>query len=203
MSSGERFILKYEEGNTPWELNEPDSNLMNVVTDHPVSPGRALEIGCGIGFDCMWLAGQGFEVTGTDISPLAIKQAEQNALQSGLKCSFIKADFVDLKVGQLLPGAPFDFMYDRGCFHVFEPEERDRFARNAAAHLGRDGLWLSIMGNSNDPPRKHGPPMLSAEDIARAVEPYFEIISIQTGHFSSEGDVPPRAWICLMRNRTK
>ncbi|MCP5048234.1 MAG: methyltransferase domain-containing protein, partial [bacterium] len=125
---------------------------------------------------------------------------KRNAVEAGVKCTFRVGDFVE----QSVTGGPFDFIYDRGCFHVFEPfEERNDFARNAAAHLKPDGLWFSIIGNSNDPPRKHGPPMLPASDIALSVEPYFEILSLRAGQFSSEGEVPPRAWLCLMRNRTK
>ena len=42
-------------------------------------PCRALELGCGTGTNSVWLAQQGFEVTGIDLAPLAVEQAEQRA----------------------------------------------------------------------------------------------------------------------------
>ncbi|MCP5054647.1 MAG: class I SAM-dependent methyltransferase, partial [bacterium] len=32
MSTGERFKKRYEEGDTPWDLGQPDKNLMDMVT---------------------------------------------------------------------------------------------------------------------------------------------------------------------------
>jgi 2-polyprenyl-3-methyl-5-hydroxy-6-metoxy-1,4-benzoquinol methylase len=35
---------------------------------------RALAIGCGTGSSSLWLAQQGFEVTGIDVAPLAVQR---------------------------------------------------------------------------------------------------------------------------------
>jgi len=43
---------------------------------HVSRGGRLLEMGCGAGNLTVWLAGQGFEVCGVDISPTAISWAE-------------------------------------------------------------------------------------------------------------------------------
>ncbi|MCP5046072.1 MAG: class I SAM-dependent methyltransferase [bacterium] len=203
MSTGERFKKRYEEGDTPWDLGQPDKNLMDMVTGWPIPRGRALEVGCGSGWDCVWLAGRGFSVTGTDLSGLAVQWALSNADAANVreKCTFLELDFIE----QTVPGTPFDFLLDRGCFHIFDDtqNERERFVKNAAAHLETGGLWLSLLGSADDPPRDHGPPMRTAAETVAAVEPYFEILSLQTGRFNSERETPPKAWLCLMKKRQK
>ena len=56
---------------------------------------RVLEIGCGEGRNSVWLAQQGCEVTGVDISPLALAKAERLATQREVKVEWIEADIVN------------------------------------------------------------------------------------------------------------
>ncbi len=59
----------------------------------------------------------------------------------------------------------------------------------------------SLIGNADEKRKAPGPPRLSARDIVKSVEPYFEILSLVSGYFGSNYPNPPRAWICLMRKR--
>ncbi|NUS95161.1 MAG: class I SAM-dependent methyltransferase, partial [Nocardia sp.] len=47
--------------------------LVTEVTG--MTPGRALDLGCGEGADAYWLAGQGWQVTAVDISQVALDRA--------------------------------------------------------------------------------------------------------------------------------
>lgn len=51
----------------------PNGVLVAEVTG--LSPGRALDVGCGEGADALWLAGHGWQVTAVDISPTALRRA--------------------------------------------------------------------------------------------------------------------------------
>jgi SAM-dependent methyltransferase len=51
----------------------PNSVLVTEVTG--LEPGRALDVGCGEGGDAIWLAGQGWQVTATDVSQVALDRA--------------------------------------------------------------------------------------------------------------------------------
>jgi hypothetical protein len=76
-----------------------------------------------------------------------------------------------------LPDGPFHFIFDRGCFHVFdEPEERSRFVKCVAATLEVGGWWLSLIGSTEGPPREVGPPLRTAREIVLAIEPALEIV---------------------------
>ena len=198
MSDQERWEERYRTGSTPWDIGRPDFNLTEMVTEKPIRNCKALEIGCGTGSNAVWLAQQNFSVTATDVSDIAIQKAKERASDAGVKCVFLVSDFLNDEI----PGAPFGFVFDRGCFHSFDSdEERKQLAENVAFHLEKEGLWLSLVGSTDGPPREVGPPQRSARDIVIAVEPYFEILSLSSSHFDSESLEPPRAWVCLMRKR--
>lgn len=198
MNKNRRFKQRYREGNMPWDLGRPDFNLQKEIEKGSLKPGRMLDIGCGTGSDALWLAKKGFEVTGTDLSDIAIQTAKERAVNAGLQCQFYALDFQQ----QPVPGAPFDCVYDRGCFHSFDSHYmRKKFAKHTAEHLKEGGLWLSLIGSADDPPRDVGPPRRSLKDVVAAMEPYFEFLSAVAGQFDSEREVPPRVWICLMRKR--
>ncbi|MDB6454252.1 class I SAM-dependent methyltransferase [Falsirhodobacter sp. 20TX0035] len=50
----------------------------------PLAAGHALELGCARGDDAVWLARQGWTVTATDISTVALGYAEENARRAGV-----------------------------------------------------------------------------------------------------------------------
>ena len=198
MTNKERFRERYESGDTPWDAGRPDFNLIDVVTQEHILSCKALDVGCGTGDNSIWLAQKRFLVTGTDISGIALDKARAKASSANVACEFVTADFLVTKIG----GAPFGFVFDRGCFHSFSSKkDRKRFAQNVAAHLEEAGLWLTLVGNADEQREGLGPPRLTAGDIAWAAEPCFEILSLTSSHFGSDNPKPPRAWRCLMRKR--
>ena len=79
----------------------PATRLLADLTPRR-SPGRALEIGCGIAWLARALASSGMSVTATDVNPRAIDLARLNGVLSGI-------DGVDLRQGSLfepVDGAP-------------------------------------------------------------------------------------------------
>jgi SAM-dependent methyltransferase len=200
MSDQKRWEDRYRTGSIPWDVGRPDFNLIDMVLQKPIPSCPALEIGCGTGSNAVWLAEHHFEVTATDVSESAIQKAREKAANAGVTCTFFVTDFLNARV----PGAPFAFAFDRGCFHSFgSDEDRNKFAENVAFHLEEQGLWLSLVGSIDDGPRDVGPPQRSARDIVTAVEPHFEILSLTSSHFDSNRSVPPRIWVCLTRKRDK
>jgi 2-polyprenyl-3-methyl-5-hydroxy-6-metoxy-1,4-benzoquinol methylase len=66
MTVEDRFKGRYEAQDTPWDIGQPDFNLIQVVTTTPIKPCKAIDIGCGTGDNAIWLAQQGFTVAGID-----------------------------------------------------------------------------------------------------------------------------------------
>lgn len=118
----------------------PNQFLVEEVADLP--PGRALDLACGEGRNALWLAEQGWQVTGTDFSPVAIDKARQRAEQEGLGAAFHVADATDTA-----PEGPYDLVI---VFYLQLPAEQRRAAhRNAAAALAPGGT-LVIVGHDRD-----------------------------------------------------
>jgi methyl halide transferase len=197
----DQFDAHYRAKTTPWDLGRPDFNLIDAVTKAPIKSCIALDIGCGSGHNSIWLAQQGFLVTGVDVSETALQTARENASKANLKCTFLSLSFLEHEV----PGAPFGFAFDRGCWHLLDSKERERFAERVSYYLEEGGLWLSIIGSADGPRRGPGPlaspPRHSANDITVAVERFFEILMLSASHFDSNSPKPPRAWACLMKKR--
>jgi 2-polyprenyl-3-methyl-5-hydroxy-6-metoxy-1,4-benzoquinol methylase len=198
MTVEDRFKGRYEAHDTPWDIGQPDFNLIQTVTKTPIKPCNAVDIGCGTGDNAIWLSQQGFQVLGIDTSQVAIERAKEKASKANANCSFLVSNIL---TGQV-EGAPLGFAFDRGCFHVLESDqERKSFADNVNRLLEKGGLWLSLIGNADEQRNTPGPPQRTAKNIVNALEPYFEILFLVSGYFGANRPDPPRAWVCLMRKR--
>ncbi len=199
MSIEKPYRERYKEGDTPWDIGQPDFNLIQIVTTTPIKPCKALDIGCGTGDNAIWLSQQNFQVLGIDTSEIAIEKAKEKALKTNVKCNFMVADFLRSHIEE----APFGFVFDRGFFHSLNSdEERRSCAEKVSSYLEENGLWLSLIGNADEKRQGPGPPQRTAREIVNSIEPYFEILSLVSGYFGSKRSNPPRAWICLMRKRS-
>jgi SAM-dependent methyltransferase len=186
----------YVQGCMPWDTPDPDPMLVEYLAAHPPVSGRALDVGCGTGTHARFLASRGFDVLGIDVAPRAIELANEKA-HPGVR--FAVVDFL----ASLPDGGPFDFVLDRGCFHVFDPADRERFAAQVARCLAPGGVWVSLIGSTEGAPREQGPPRRSARDIANAIEPALEIVLLRATQFDLGTDAPPRAWLCASRVRSE
>jgi SAM-dependent methyltransferase len=99
---------------------------------------KALELGCRTGTNSVWLAQQGFEVTGANLAPLAVEQAERRAQPAGVKARFVVADVLNL------PGldGPFAFFFGRGCYHAVRRDAPQQYAPAAARQMAPGGRGL-------------------------------------------------------------
>ncbi|NCQ34556.1 class I SAM-dependent methyltransferase [bacterium] len=189
---------RYTDGDLPWDTGEPDGHLRGVIEHHDLAPCRALEIGCGTGTNAIWLAQQGFDVTGMDLSPTAIASAEAKRATLGVRCGLVAGDFLT----DDLPRAPYEFVYDRGCFHIFDDvQARAGFASRVGELLAPEGVWHSLIGSTDGPPRDAGPPRRSAAAIIAAIEPHFEILELTSTSFDRERHSEARAWVLVARRR--
>jgi SAM-dependent methyltransferase len=185
----------YASGQLPWDTGQPEPLLVEFVTSSGVKPDPALEIGAGTGTNATWMAERGFDVLGVDVSPLAVERARAKLRGRALRCRFVALDFL----AATPPDGPFQFVFDRGCFHVFdEPDERQRFAARVAGALAPGGLWLSLIGSTEGPPREVGPPRHSAREVILAIEPALEIVELRSAEFHGSN---AKAWLCLSRQR--
>ena len=189
----------YASGELPWDSGQPDRHLVELVEQGAITPGRALEVGCGTGTNAIWLASRGFDVHGIDVAPLAIEMAEAKREAAAVSLRLSVLDFM----ADELPAGPFDFVFDRGVLHVFDgADEQARFAERVASLLAPDGHWLCIAGSTEGPPRDQGPPRRSARDLVSAVEPALELVLLRSSSFDAEEPSRAMAWVMLARSRS-
>ena len=115
-SKQKQYKEQYKAKTTPWDIGRPDFNLIDIVNKKPIEKCKALDIGCGSGHNSIWLAQHGFSVTGVDVSKIAIQKGEKNALKDNATCTFLLLDILEKDI----PGLPFNFIFDRGCFHSYD-----------------------------------------------------------------------------------
>ena len=155
----------------------------------------ALELGCGTGTNSVWLAQQGFEVTGIDVAPLAVEQAEKRARAAGVEVHFVVADVLHLPD---LDG-PFAFFFDRGCYHAIRRNAPQQYAPAVARQLTSGGRGLILAGNAREP-HDPGPPVVTEEQIRDELGLAFQILDLHEFRFDEAPAVTERflGWSCLV-----
>lgn len=189
---------RYRDGFLPWDTGRSSSELQQVLRQYSIQPCRALDIGCGTGTNSVWLAQQGFEVTGVDVAPLAVEQAEKRARAAEVKVQFVVADVLDLPNF----GEPFAFFFDRGCYHAVRRNAQDQYAPAVARRMASDGRGLILAGNAREP-HDPGPPVVTEKEIRDELGVAFEILDLHEFRFDEAPGVTERflGWSCLVEKR--
>jgi 2-polyprenyl-3-methyl-5-hydroxy-6-metoxy-1,4-benzoquinol methylase len=141
MNSFEKWEQYYKETSLekiPWQRTQADY-FTEVIDSGKFKTGSALDLGCGTGMKSIYLARKGFKVFGVDISEAAIKIAENNALEAGLKVKFTVADATNLG---FLKDKKFDFILDWANFHGIPKNKRLNYINGIINHIKKGGKLL-------------------------------------------------------------
>jgi len=172
--NAEYWLQRWQEGRTGWH----HESVMPLLEQHwgalDVDRGtRVLVPLCGKSLDMLWLARQGLEVLGAEISPLAIEaflaenhlQARKSEAADGMhyriaeaaaggSIEIINGDVFGVAAGLLEGCGAF---YDRAALIAFPASMRDRLVREVYAKLppGARGLLITLeypAGETEAPP---------------------------------------------------
>ncbi len=168
MFEREAWEERYRAKPTIWSGN-PNSQLVAEAAD--LTPGRALDVGCGEGADAVWLAKRGWWVTAVDISSTALERAATHAAQAGVDTvEFVEADL------RVTPPEPASYdLVTAQYMHLPPPARAELYARLADA-VAPAGTLLIVGHDPSDlhttAHRAHFPDMMfTADDIAGALDP--------------------------------
>lgn len=149
------------------------SGRVNAAVEHEVtalSPGTALDLGCGEGADALWLAAHGWTVTAIDISATALAVGAAQATRAGLvgRINWVQADLATWN-----PSSEFNLVTS-AFLHSPVELPRQEVLRRAASAVAPDGRLL-VVGHGTFPPgsghnESDVPPLPTSEEVFTSLE---------------------------------
>jgi SAM-dependent methyltransferase len=182
----------------PWDIGKPAKELKELVDEKRVLPSRVIDLCCGTGTDAIFLARRGFDVTAVDISPTALAQAQQKAQQAGVPVRWVLADV--LAAPRL---EPFDFIYDRGCYHVVRDQNLPAYLE-AVRRLSRPGSQFLLLAARRElASRDDGPAGVTEEELRFDFLSLFDIEWLRETRLEANrpGGMGPPSWAALLTRR--
>jgi SAM-dependent methyltransferase len=136
--AAEFWEARYQDSDRIWS-GRPNQLLVREASH--LTPGTALDLGCGEGADAVWLASRGWQVTGIDISHTALERAAAHAAEAGVgdRTSWERHEF-----GATFPEGSFDLV---NAQFLQSPVRLDQetVLRQAAAAVAEGGTLLIVM----------------------------------------------------------
>ena len=144
-------------GQPKWDTGISPPELLDFIQHH--KPARAIDIGCGTGTNVITLAKAGWQVTGVDFAPRAIRLAKQKLSSGGTQADLRVSDATNLQG----VNGPYEFALDIGCFHGIEKDGKAKYLKQLDRILAPSGFWL--MYGFLKPDRNHDGTGLAPADL--------------------------------------
>ena len=164
----EDWNSRYQGGDLLW-TDRPNRFL--VAEANGLAPERALDLACGEGRNAVWLAKQGWQVTGVDFSDEAIKKAGLLAANRGVEVDWVHADLLEYA-----PSAQtFELVI---VFYLQLPiEERRKVFPRAASVVAPGGTFLLVAHDPGNLARGYGGPrdpalLYGADEVVADLESF-------------------------------
>ena len=116
----------------PWFERNLDKDMLEAIESRNLRDGKFLDLGTGPGTQAMQLTKLGFEVVGSDLSDHAIKRAQNLYPET----YYVVDDILNSK----FKDNEFDFIFDRGVFHVFEQGKLPTYLNQITRILKKNGI---------------------------------------------------------------
>jgi SAM-dependent methyltransferase len=138
---------RYSEKEGAMWSGRPNGRLVAEVAD--LTPGRALDVGCGEGADAIWLARRGWTVTAIDISDVAVRRARQAADLAGAAVEWVSGDALQTP----FPARSFDLVSLQ--YPALPKAAGDAAVRTLLDTVRPRGLLLAVYHDHDDEHREH------------------------------------------------
>jgi SAM-dependent methyltransferase len=175
MFDEQSFEERYQATDALWS-GRPNRQLVAEAAD--LSPGTALDVGCGEGADAIWLAERGWQVTAVDFARTALERGRAQAESRGPEVAG-RIRWVHADVTAQLPGDGYDLVSAQ-FMHLPPEPRRSLFARLAAAVA--PGGTLLVVGHdfSDIAAGAHRPPeperFFTAGEVAEFLDDRWDVL---------------------------
>jgi SAM-dependent methyltransferase len=170
------YEITYGRFRAPWDIG-PRVELVELVESGRIQPCKTIDLGSGTASNCVFLAQNGFEVTGVDFAAAAVELGRKRAKEAGVQVDFIQDDLTDLK----RVNSTFDLLVDYGTMDDLKPSDRDLYMQNVLT-LTRPGTRFVFYCFEWEPRWWERPIFFSMAcepgEVERRFGPYFEIEKI-------------------------
>ncbi len=179
------------ESQLPWFFPELDPDLRKEL-EREKKPERriVLDIGCGLGNQTALIGQYGFKVTGIDISVPAVLRARSLHPDP----TFLSGDILESTLLET-----FDFIVDRGCFHVLDPRSYPLYLNSILRLLKPRGRLLLKVLSIEQGDCDFGPIRFSMARLHEIYSARFEILKFRRTIYHGSTPHPPKAWFAVMR----
>jgi cyclopropane fatty-acyl-phospholipid synthase-like methyltransferase len=180
----------------PWDIGRPQSAFAALAAAGELGE-TVLDAGCGTGEHALIAAVAGYDATGIDLAPTAIRIAEDKARQRGLAARFLVGDA--LRLSDL--GQQFDTVLDCGLFHTFDDDDRARYVGSLAAVVPTGGR-VHLLCFSDAEPGDWGPRRVTEAELREAFAHGWEVERIEPSVLDvTLRPEPVPAWLCTVTRR--
>ena len=138
---------RYIERNGARWSGRPNGRLLAEVAS--LTPGPALDVGCGEGADAIWLARNGWTVTAIDISEVAVIRAREAAELAGAVVEWVRGDALQTA----FPAGSFDLVSMQ--YPALPKAAGEAAVRALLDTLRPGGLLLAVYHDLDDDHREH------------------------------------------------
>jgi thiopurine S-methyltransferase len=185
---------RWEAGRTGWHESDGSSALRKFWP--ALTPGSHVLVPlCGKSVDLLWLAEQGCEVTGVELSEIAARaffneaglqfEIEKAGEFTWFRCQKMK---INIACGNYFEfsGGPYDALYDRASLVALPPKLRPQYVEHTRAMLKSDATLL-LVTLEYDQSKTEGPPF---SILAGEVKSYWGKLQRISEHDDIENSPP-------------
>jgi methyl halide transferase len=185
----------YDENDMGWDLGQVAPPFIRLWEEGQLPLGKVLIPGCGRGHEVLYLAGNGFDVTGVDYSEGAVSHLQNALKERNLKGQILHQDFFSLENSH---DGLYDLVIEQTFFCAISPRQRTGYVQNVLRLLKPGGMLVGLFYHTD---KEGGPPYnTTREDIESHFLENFEILKLEKEAKSAE-QRKDKEWLAILKKK--
>ena len=185
----------YDEDDMGWDLGQVAPPFVRLWVEGNLPLGKVLVPGCGRGHEVLFLAENGFEVTGVDFSKGAVTHLKKSLTERNLKGQILYQDFFSLDSTH---NSVYDLAIEQTFFCAISPPQRQNYVLNVSRILKPGGMLVGLFYHTD---KEGGPPYnTTREDIETHFSEKFEILKLEKEPLSAE-QRKDKEWLGILKKK--